>query len=241
MNYIDFPLPIINILNRLEIWSQEQLISFKREDATNKGFKWISELENNFEFVFYFQKSSPDATKYTFGVLGNPKDLINYDSDFHEVLGDFNHPYNIEIEESIIEVLDVRFNEWINTVQTFEGSSLFGNLSYTYYQKEFFDNFEIVGEDVDKVPFDLDRQILLDGLVSKTLDIIRINNDEQNSLKYLIEEGESIKESITTSTKKSLIHMLSKWYSKIRSLGPTLATEILKFFTIEGVKFLTGI
>ncbi len=241
MSYIDFPLPVIEILNRLEEWSQGQSISFEREES-GSGFVWSSNEWRNFEFRFYFkQASSRDKEIYTFGALGNPGDLINYDSQFHHNKGNFHKPYQIDINSRIIGELDKEFEAWCARVNAFESSSLFGKIEEGYYEREFFDSFEIIEEDSNSAPFDLDQQKLIEELVIKTIGLLQEQRSEDEVIHQLIEEGKSIQSNISKLKKSALIRRISRWYGKIRSLGPTLSLEVLKFLTVEGVKALIGL
>jgi hypothetical protein len=242
VNYKDYPLPIIKVLNELDDWSFRQKIPFEKISTSNGGFRWINEEIDNFEFNFYFQKNSPTTKEvYAFGVTGSPNDLITFDSKFHKNFGTFNHPYKIDIETKIISVLDDEFQGWLERVQVFEETTLFGHINTGFYEKEFYDAFEIIESEADFRPLDLKNQALLENLVGKTIGLLESSDQSNPEISDLIKIGESIKKDIPKSSKVSLARRISKWGSKIRFVSAQLSMEVLKHLTIEGIKLVLSV
>ena len=81
------------------------------------------------------------------------------------------------------------------------------------YEEEFYTHFEIVEDDADFKPFNLEQQILIDKVYDAV--IVTLEEDPETNQDLIIEAKE-IKDVISTSTKKEIVSRSSKLYAKIR-------------------------
>lgn len=240
MDYKEYPLPIIDLINKLDNWSTKQLISFERSSIKQGGFIWKSTYNDDFEFSFNIQiaKSSELKNVFAFNMTGTPGDLITYDSRLSIPSLIINFPYTLDIEKLLQERLQKQFDLWIDRVNTFETKTLFGQVPLHNYEKDFFDSFEILEDDANVAPFDHKRQILIEEMVDKTITILLMDKNESNSaeIDHVIEFGKDLKSKIPRTSKNQVLKKLSTFYAKIRSIGAQLSFEVLKHLTVEGVK-----
>lgn len=237
MDYKEFPKPIIDALNALENWSHGKEVSFSRIETKTKGFSWVTNYNDDFKFLVYLKLNSPQTKEvYTWGVSGNPKDDITYDSQFHSNFGHINHPYKIDIDEKLIKIIDTEFHKWLDRVREFEGMTLFGKVSEAFYEKDFFDHFEIVEDDSDNTPFDLEKQLRIIELLEKTLTFLSQDLSASDETKKLIEQTTQLKSVVPKFSKNYILRKLAKLYAQIRLHGPELAKEIIKYWLTDGIK-----
>lgn len=92
------------------------------------------------------------------------------------------------------------------------------------YESEFFENFELIDEDADTNPYELEKQVIIHNFLAHTIEILSKNEKEN---KYLIQEAENLKESIPKLTKRTTVRQLSKLFAFIRQKSLPLLKEIL--------------
>ena len=241
MDFLKYPIPVINILNELDKWSLSQNIPFNRKEASSGGFSWVSEYNEYFQFSLHLQLNSPASSKtYSFIISANPKDLIFHDSKIITTLLSINQPYTLDIKKRIIDPLNQEFKSWLDRIHKYENTALFGRVNSQNYEREFYDQFEILEEDASTEPFDHPRQILIEKEVDRVISNLEKFKNENNRLEIekVIAFGEEVKSQIPKSTKNQLLAKLGKLYGKVREIGATLSMEVLKHFTIELVKHI---
>lgn len=91
------------------------------------------------------------------------------------------------------------------------------------YEKEFYDEFEIVDEDADVAPYDLDRQIKIHNFLLHAIEILKKDEGEN---KLLISEAIELKTDLPKLTKRSTVKRLSKFFAKVRQKSLPLLKEL---------------
>ncbi|SIN85605.1 hypothetical protein [Chitinophaga niabensis] len=126
------------------------------------------------------------------------------------------------------------FHKWINIIEEHNKISFTEENQFEkQYEKEFFDDFQIIDEDADSMAFDLPRQLAIDNFLN-SVQVILESNREKYDTSALIEETKEIRSEITSSTKKGTIKRISKLFSKIRI--KKFGLELLKDIFKDGAK-----
>jgi hypothetical protein len=128
------------------------------------------------------------------------------------------------------------FEAWINLLESYETTpTVFDNPILDSFEKEYFDEFEILEEDQHK-PLENDKILLLDEYLENLTNSLSKYKTEENKSK--IEDIQSniilLQENLTNNSRKEVAQKISKIFAKIKSLG----TKYLKEFITEGKKQL---
>ena len=128
------------------------------------------------------------------------------------------------------------FEAWINLLESYETTpTVFDNPILDSFEKEYFDEFEILEEDKHK-PLENDKILLLDEYLENLTNSLSKYKTEENKSK--IEDIQSniilLQENLTNNSRKEVAQKISKIFAKIKSLG----TKYLKEFITEGKKQL---
>ncbi|WP_157593187.1 hypothetical protein [Rufibacter tibetensis] len=97
------------------------------------------------------------------------------------------------------------------------------------YEREFYDEFEIVDEDADVLPYNLETQVKIHAFLLHAVNVLR-KDEEENSA--LIIEASDLQNDLPNLTKKNTVKRLSKFFAKVRQKSLPLLKEIL----VEGKK-----
>lgn len=92
------------------------------------------------------------------------------------------------------------------------------------YEKEFFENFELVDEDADTKPYELEKQVIIHNYLAGVIEILGANEQEN---KELIEEAEDIKETLPKMTKQATVKRISGFFAMVRKKSLPLLKELL--------------
>jgi hypothetical protein len=126
-------------------------------------------------------------------------------------------------EERTINTL---FDQWINLLHQYNRVKLSPEESIlNEYEKEFYENFEILDEDADTQPYELEKQVIIHNYFVQVINILELNESEN---KELITEAKIIKENIPKMTKKTTVKSISSFFAKVRKKGLPLLKELLE-------------
>ncbi|MHC9087382.1 hypothetical protein ACXIHB_01595 [Tenacibaculum sp. IMCC1] len=157
---------------------------------------------------------------------------------------DYNPANNIAIgtkktvaeEKSILVILE----QWTNIIRSYNKASWTPEENIlNEYEREFYENFEILDEDADKNPYKLEKQIIIHNYFVKVIKVLK-DNEEDNA--ELIKEAEEIKDNIPKMTKKATVKKISKFFANVRKKSLPLLKEVLELGRKEvfkrGIKFV---
>ena len=126
------------------------------------------------------------------------------------------------------------YKDWSRLVSQYHSVNLTSDQAILLkYEEEFYTQFEIVDEDAETEPFDLPKQLLIDALYEKTIEVLEKNPEENEEL---IKEAKEIKEDIPNMTKKTTVRKTSKFLAKLRKKGLKLLQEVLTELKGELIK-----
>jgi hypothetical protein len=214
INKKDYPLIFLKSLEKLHQETNE--IVDRNSD--------IIGIKNSSEFEIYLEDISEHSNfKYSIYEPNYSNGKIVYNVEFNPKNSQSLIPVKFKGElKSVIGNLEI----WIKLIRSYDDIHITpkGRI-INEYEKEFYNDFEILEDDADINPFDLRRQLILNNFLNQT---IKILETEENENIELINEAIQLKENITKLTKKTTMKKLSKLLSKIRYKSLTLLREILE-------------
>ena len=117
-------------------------------------------------------------------------------------------------------------NNWTNLIRQYNEISLTQeDRILKEYENEFYCNFEILDEDADSTPYNLEKQIMLSNYFTNVIKVLKYNETENEEL---IKEAELIKDNIPEMTKKETLKSISRFFAKVRKKSLPLIKEILE-------------
>jgi hypothetical protein len=139
-------------------------------------------------------------------------------------------------EKSILTILE----QWINLIRSYNKASWTPEENIlNEYEREFYDNFEILDEDADINPYELDKQIIIHNYFVNVIKVLKVNEEDNAEL---IKEAEEIKDNIPKMTKKATIKKISRFFANVRKKSLPLLKEVLELGRKEvfkrGIKFV---
>ena len=139
-------------------------------------------------------------------------------------------------ENSIVTLLE----QWTNLIKAYNKTELSAEESIlNEYEQEFYANFEILDEDADTKPYELEKQVIIHTYFVNVIHLLK-QNEEENA--ELIKEAEEIKENIPSMTKRTTVKRISGFFAKVRKKSLPLLKEVLELGRKEvfkrGIKFL---
>jgi len=130
------------------------------------------------------------------------------------------------------ESIEKFLNRWISYIRAYNDVKLIPDDDILYeYEQEFYENFEILDEDADIKPYELEKQIIIYNFISASIAILERNPSNNDDL---IIEAVEIRDNLQHWTKRKTVRKISKFFAKTRKKSLTILKEIL----IEGKKEL---
>lgn len=207
----------------LLIQSVERLFTKTRKFVEDNSDILELTINNSFELLiedkskkstFKFSISNPtqDArNRILFNAVFNPTNIV--------ILSQKKHTTE---EKSIFALLE----SWTKIIRQYNDISLTPEESIlNEYEKEFYDNFELLDEDADTHPYELEKQIILNNYFVQVIKFLQLNEEENSDL---IKEAEEIKENIPKMTKKTTVKKISSFFAKVRRKSLPLLKELLE-------------
>jgi hypothetical protein len=144
--------------------------------------------------------------------------------------------------------LQTQFSNWIKILEGYSKvRTVYDDPIIESFANEYYDEFELIDEDADKVPLNTEQILLLDNHLILIENGLEKYITQENALEIKrIQEGISdLKNNLTKKSKKWVFKKLSKIWGQIAKQGVPLIkeflTEVRKEFIKQGVKyFLTG-
>ncbi len=126
-----------------------------------------------------------------------------------------------------IESIHSQFESWVSILKAYDSiKTIYDDPIVQEYQREFESEFEII--DNPDISFDLEKQLLLDAYLEKTLNQLEDFRGEQENLEIqeIIKDVADLKSSQTRLSKKEISRSLSKIWAKARKQGIDLLRTI---------------
>ena len=139
-------------------------------------------------------------------------------------------------EKSILMILE----QWTNLIRSYNNANWTPEENIlNEYEREFYESFEIIDEDADINPYELDKQIIIHNYFVSVIKALKVNEEENAEL---IKEAEEIKDSIPKMTKKTTVKKISRFFANVRKKSLPLLKEVLELGRKEifkrGIKFV---
>ncbi len=137
------------------------------------------------------------------------------------------------------------FKTWIDNIKGYENSNLFDDPILKSYQAEFEKKFEIVDEDADFAPFNLEQQIYLDSYlenVKKQISSFKEgkSEEEQKEFDEIEKEATQVQKELTKGNKRKIIQKISKILAKARKISLDVFNKVaIDYLSEVTVKLLT--
>ncbi len=222
------------------------LILLQTVERLFKRIRTFVEVNND---ILELTKSEPfelvieDKSKYSdfkFSVSNptqNSNNKIIFEAEFNPSNGTSLASRKVATEEnSIVTFLE----QWTNLIKAYNKTELSADESIlNEYEQEFYANFEILDEDADTKPYELEKQVIIHNYFVNIIHILK-QNEEENA--DLIKEAEEIKDEIPSMTKRTTVKRISGFFAKVRKKSLPLLKEVLELGRKEvfkrGIKFL---
>lgn len=183
------------------------------ELTKNNAFELLIEdksKQSSFKF-FIYRPSQNNSNKILFNVELNPTSSVALSSS----------KYTAE-EKTVTTLLE----SWTKLIIQYNEINLSPEESIlNEYEKEFYSNFEILDEDADTHPYELEKQIILNNYFVHVIKFLQTNEIENLDL---IEEAKEIKENIPKMTKRTTVRKISSFFAKVRRKSLPLLKELLE-------------
>lgn len=191
---------------------------FFKLEVNENGF--IKLIDKDYETEFFFEFLGQRKSK-------SQKDV--YDLAFKP--GSKKNPKEAKSGYYIESVGDA-VAEWVNLIITYRGyKTIFEDPILKSYQENFETEFEIVDEDADEMPFNLNQQILLDQYLEsfkKKLAELKENKflHEEDMIKEIEADISETQRNLTKEPKKKIIRRISKFCAKAQKVGLEFIKEL---------------
>jgi len=173
---------------------------------------------------------------FKFKIVRNDDSFEDFDTIEGDGINDENGIDDIGTFDNVVE----SFKEWLNnSACEFINIVRDENILPDYweiikdpvtkkYQEEFFDEFEIIDENSETEPFNLQQQLFLDSYLDKVIkDIDKFKTNENTLLITQIKnDSRQLKDEIPRITKKETIKKLSTIWAKMRKAGLNIIKEL---------------
>lgn len=141
--------------------------------------------------------------------------------------------------------LQTQFSNWIKLLEGYNNvRTIYDDPIIDSFANEYYDEFELIDEEADKVPLSTKQILLLD----EHLDLIQngitkyITSTNADEIKLIQEGIQDLKSNMTKKSKKWIFKKLSRIWGQIAKQGVPLIkeflTEVRKEFIKQGVKYI---
>jgi len=224
MNKKDYPLKVLKDAENL--LKEFKKLVFQNSDIVEqvKSSELILHLQDieHAPFVFLIREIGQDKhAQTTFTYEYAPAIRTN-----------LNRSQNIGVIPEVFQ----SFNLWIDLLRDYNDSNLGQDEEFTKrYEKEIYQEFDIIDEDAYFVPFEPERQRFFYYFLTGVLDELKAQ-EQSDEVKNIILETEDLQNNIQNLTKKNFIKGLAKIGAKLKKRGIRLFIEIFSEAKKELIK-----
>lgn len=143
-----------------------------------------------------------------------------------------------------MEALIDRLNTWIGIIVSYNSiHTIYDDPVLKSYEERIFEEINIVDDDAEYVPFELNKQILLDKYLADIQDKIEAMKKGREPEDILLldeikKEAQQVRKKITRMTKRDVIRKIAKLWAKAQKIGLDVLKEIVIDVSSEVVKKL---
>lgn len=202
--------------------ANQNLLLIKKRDSDEFFFE---ALDVDSKSNFFFHVSDVEYSKNV-GVLFTSTYAPNNDTEISSIKRKNSHKGTIESFKNWIERLNAYNLIEISEEDRFKGQ----------YEQEFEEIFEIIDEDAEINPFDIERQIFINKYLEGVIKKLQANNSEEHI--EIVQEVKKLQENLQNYTKKETVRSLSKIWAKIRKKGIKLLLDFYDVAKKEALKKL---
>lgn len=216
------PLAILKSLKEIAD-KNKHLVILEKDENEVLHFKDVNE---DTKFYFKIKNINVSGSKTTYSI-----EYIPFNPDNFELR---RHSYDIK-------QLQANFKNWINLLREYDEIEFeLSDPILKYYQEELEKDFRLVDEDADIVPFNMEKQIWIDGYLDKVIEIVEAkkNNDNVIEVAEIISDAKSLKKQLHKITKNQVVGKLRKIWAKSWKVGVNVVKELFIDFTTELAKKL---
>jgi len=177
--------------------------------------------------------------------------IISEDPNSHRFLTEINPPSKnsttvLKVEEQVAPLIG-RLNSWIELIDSYgKIETIYDDPIIKSYEAEFEEKFEIIDEDADVAPFNLEQQNYLDSYlehVKKQMNLLKAgkNEDEQREFTEIENEAILLQKELTKENKKEIVKKLSRILAKARKIGLEVFKQVaIDILSEVGKRMLMG-
>jgi len=127
----------------------------------------------------------------------------------------------------------IHFERWIGILREYDEVVLSPEDSIiTEYEREFYDNFELLDDDADTNSYDLEKQYIIYGYLTHVIEALK----QEGVDAVLIEEAYELRDNIQSYTKRTIVKKLSHLFALIRKNSLFILKEFLQTAKTEAYK-----
>jgi hypothetical protein len=133
---------------------------------------------------------------------------------------------------SVLDQFIKKLDAWLECIENYKRENLIDNSREHQYQKEFYEDFEIVDEDAKINGFTFPQQILLLNYIESIEEYIK-NEKVELSIEEkteILEETQFLKKQVGSETKDNYMKKQTAWWAKIRGYSIKVCEFTVKEF-----------
>jgi len=198
------------------------------------------------DYLFYFHDKSHKDFNFLIGVpdkksKGTP---TNFPIQFTPVSRESKGVVTGEVDK---DKIFKNLLSWISIIEDYNSVNFNQEEDFLkIYEEEIFSDFEIIDEDAEIKPFDINQQIILYKFLEATVTHLEKEYPNNDIVQEIIEDANSLKNEIPLLTKRIASKRFSKVLAKIRKFNPitfkdvyeVAKKEVIKYLLLKGVDIL---
>jgi len=184
----------------------------------------VRDLEEDSPFYFRIDKIAPSSSTHKIIVSYCPANPSNVGSS------------QISIE---LKQLSSCFGNWVDYLKEYESTkSFYDDPILKAYEESYFDDFKIIEEDADILPFEPDQALLLDKYFEKMSNSVEKHRNEEDDewVTAIQEDIQEVRNNLTKKPKNWVLRKTARLWAMFTKEG----IPLMKEFVVEGKKELIG-
>ncbi|HJS01410.1 MAG TPA: hypothetical protein VJ780_10790 [Flavobacterium sp.] len=193
----------------------------------------IIEKKENDDLFYLFDKENPS---FYFRIY-RPNQASDFSSRFFLDYLPHNEKTFDEYSNNLpLTQVKSSFLNWIKLLEQFNSIDYENDNFVKIYEEEYYAEFEILDEDVDEVPFNHERQLIMYNLLSLIENRLEKENSSNKKILEVLNETKELKNNIQNLTKKDVIKRLAKILAKTKKISLKLIIDIFDVAKKEIIK-----
>lgn len=219
------PLDLLKVIENADPKLKSNIYITKNENS----LALFKDKDENSDFYFDIIRVNPNSSSLAYEIRFCPRDSNDVRS-FHTAV--------------TIDTIKRYLDNWLTIIDEYNSvENIFEDPILSEYRKQFETKFEIIDEDADYAPFDLDKQLYIDNYLTDTKNKLHKLKEhktepEIKEIEELENEIEDISKNLTTDTKKKVFKRLAKFWAKAQKTGLDIMKEIFVKSVVEVGKWL---